>query len=69
MQITVTSTHVEGFDPVSCGLLFWKEREKKSLHRSSFCRFSSKPFLIKIVSLESECLTRSENQNLKKVFT
>ena len=34
MQTTVISTHVESFDPVSCGLLFWKEREKKSLHRS-----------------------------------
>ena len=34
MQTTVISTHVEGFDPVSCGLLFWKEREKKFLHRS-----------------------------------
>ena len=69
MQITVTSTHVEGFDPVSCGLLFWKEIEKKFLHHSSFCRFPSKPFVIKIVSLETESLTRSANQNLKKVFT
>ena len=64
MQITVTSTHVEGFDPVSCGLLFWKEIEKKFLHHSSFCGFPSKPFVIKIVSLETESLTRSANQNL-----
>ena len=53
IQITVTSTHVEGFDPVSCGLLFWKEIEKKFLYHPSFRRFSRKPFLVKIVSFES----------------
>ena len=32
MQVTVISTHIEGFDPVSCGLLFWgKQKERKML--------------------------------------
>ena len=32
MQVMVISTHIEGFDPVSCGLLFWgKQKERKKL--------------------------------------
>ena len=67
IQITVTSTHVEGFDPVSCGLLFWKEIEKKFLYHPSFRRFSRKLFLVKIVSFWKS-LTRSENHKIKERF-
>ena len=29
MQVMVISTHIEGFDPISCGLLFWRKVKRK----------------------------------------
>ena len=76
MQVTVISTHIEGFDPVSCGLLFWgKQKERKSydnnskteVHHSIFSRISSKPFLVNELSIES-LRTRCKNPRVKKTF-
>ena len=61
MLVIVISTHIEGFDPVSCGLLFWgKQKRGKSYENNSeneghsiFSRISSKPFLVIELSIES----------------